>query len=246
VKLPNKIIKIIDRLLGESLRKHYQVPSMEWSLGNMRRLGFDPEFIVDIGAYEGEWTALAGGIFPNAKFLMLDAQENKKSVLEKISTATGGRIDCEICLMGPEDGVEKFFHVNEASPTASSALLDQAESPTVSCKMVSRTLDGILQSRNLPTPGLLKLDVQGYELEVLKGASQTLREVQAVLLEVSIIELYRDSPLFGSIDSFMNEGGFCLYDICSLLRRPLDHALCQADAIYVKQGSSLLQKKVWQ
>ena len=100
-----------------------------------------------------------------------------------------------------------------------------------------RTLDSILATDNFPQPDLIKLDVQGYELEVLKGSETALAGAEAVLMEVSIVELYQESPVLHHVTAFMAERGFRAYDICSLLRRPLDRALCQIDIIFVKETS---------
>jgi len=59
----------------------------------------------------------------------------------------------------------------------------------------------------------LKIDVQGYELEVLKGAENALKNSRGCELEVSFIEIYRDQPLFAEIDFFMRARGFFLADL---------------------------------
>lgn len=59
----------------------------------------------------------------------------------------------------------------------------------------------------------LKIDVQGYELEVLQGAEKALEKSCGCELEVSFIEIYRDQPLFAEIDSFMRARGFFLADL---------------------------------
>ena len=58
------------------------------------------------------------------------------------------------------------------------------------------------------TPDLLAMDTQGYELEVLKGATQTLRSVKVVYTEVSNTPLYEGSALVEDLDDFLYEFGF--------------------------------------
>jgi FkbM family methyltransferase len=58
------------------------------------------------------------------------------------------------------------------------------------------------------TPDLLAMDTQGYELEVLKGATQTLRSVKVVYTEVSNTPLYEGSALVEDLDSFLDPFGF--------------------------------------
>ena len=62
------------------------------------------------------------------------------------------------------------------------------------------------------TVDFMKLDVQGFELEVLKGARLKLRECIAVQLEVEFVEMYRNQPLFGDISKFLAHHGFEFFD----------------------------------
>jgi hypothetical protein len=47
------------------------------------------------------------------------------------------------------------------------------------------------------------------------------------------------------VTAFMQEHGFCAYDICGLVRRPLDEALCQMDLLFVKESSRLRARTEW-
>ena len=70
------------------------------------------------------------------------------------------------------------------------------------------TLDSVVQKENLPFPDHIKVDVQGGELEVFKGASDCLKHALAVRTEVSFFPQYQDQPLFADIDSFLRNQGF--------------------------------------
>lgn len=87
--------------------------------------------------------------------------------------------------------------------------------------------------------------MQGYELEVLKGATLTLANVSVVLMEVSLLGINKGAPLLSEVLQFMTERGFRAYDICSFIRRPLDNALWQSDFLFVKEGSSLLARETF-
>ena len=65
-----KFLRLIDKIFGSTLRNFYEVPSMERSFQNMRKLGFTPQFIIDIGAFNGKWTYMALAVFPEASILM--------------------------------------------------------------------------------------------------------------------------------------------------------------------------------
>ena len=68
--------KILTNKFKRSIKERLGVPSMHWSLQNIKKLGFDPKFAVDIGAYEGFWTRDFLEVFPNAQVLMIEAQKS--------------------------------------------------------------------------------------------------------------------------------------------------------------------------
>lgn len=74
------------------------------------------------------------------------------------------------------------------------------------------TLDSAIRTTDLSID-FLKVDVQGYELEVLNGASMALDQLIGCELEVSFIEIYKNQPLFAEVDQFMRSRGFFLADL---------------------------------
>lgn len=66
------------------------------------------------------------------------------------------------------------------------------------------------QSRHTPAQ-VLKLDTQGSELDVLKGAEHTLESVELIEVEVEFNEMYQGQPLFADVDSFLRRRGFELW-----------------------------------
>ena len=73
-----------------------------------------------------------------------------------------------------------------------------------------RRLDDVLHDVALDKPALLKLDVQGFELEVLKGSLETLKRIDYVYLEASFIELYKGQPLATEVITWLADHGFNL------------------------------------
>jgi hypothetical protein len=105
------------------------------------------------------------------------------------------------------------------------------------------TLDCIVARRKLAGPILLKADVQGYELEVLRGATETLREAEVVLLEVSLLPYNVGAPLFSDVVRLMDERQFRVYDFCHMLRWQSDHAAFQVDVLFARVDSALRSEK---
>ncbi|HTN20025.1 MAG TPA: FkbM family methyltransferase [Pelobium sp.] len=77
---------------------------------------------------------------------------------------------------------------------------------------------------------LIKLDVQGYELEVLRGAVENLKNTHFILTEVMNHDFYKNAPSYSEIDLFLRENNFVLFDILPSIRR--DDKLMEWDVIY--------------
>lgn len=216
------------------------VPSLHWSLQNLKQLGFIPSVIIDIGAYEGNWTQDVLEVFPNARVLMVEAQRQKEAILRQILKKYSNT-DCSIALLSSERGLEKFFYECETA----SHVVQNTSNNDKTCKIVSETLDDLLALKEFPFPDLLKLDAQGHEMEILKGADKSLRHAEICLLEITLIDIGDQIPLLAEMISFMDKRNFQAYDISQFMRRPFDKALYQVDMFFIKKDSSLIADKRW-
>jgi FkbM family methyltransferase len=217
---------------------HYYgfAPNMELGLTAMAERGFRPNTIVDVGAFEGEWSKLARRIWPSARTFMIEANVAKGSLLAEVAKQLDATVFCE--LLGAENGREVQFHLMESG---SSVLAERSAVPRVVETRALRRLDSLLQ--DIRPPALLKIDTQGYELAVLEGVSTKLAEFEAVLLEVAIIEINDGAPLLHEVVSFMKARGYIAYDILEIHRRPLDNALNQIDIVFIREQSTLISDK---
>ena len=213
-----------------------QYPSIEGSLGTLHRLGLRPRFCIDVGACDGDWTQMFKSIFPDARVLMIEAQENKRPILQAVASSCPGDIGVEIALLGPTEGqAVTFMEMN----TGSSVFPEASSCPRRAVEKTTRSLDALLASGKHPAADFLKLDVQGYELEVLKGAATTLRGVSAVLMEASFVPVNAGCPLISEVIAFMDSSGFRLFDFCSQIR--ITHGvLWQTDLLFVRTDSAVL------
>ena len=235
-------MSIVNKLLTgkakEYLKRKVGVPDMFVSLERLRGLGFNPGQKVDVGAFEGEWTATTSLIFPNAKILMVEAMPQKEPALQPLKS--NSNIDYEIAVLGAIDGKDVFFTELE---TASSVLEENAATHN-RIKRQTSSLNSILAKRNIAKVDLIKLDVQGYELEVLAGFDKYMDTTDAILTEASLLDIHKGVPLVRDMINYMGDRGFVLYDICSVsTRRPLDNALWQTDLLFVKENSVFRQDK---
>ncbi|MBP6688255.1 MAG: FkbM family methyltransferase, partial [Lacibacter sp.] len=210
------IKKLIPSGYKRNIKEQLGVPSLHWSLQNIKLLGFTPSFVVDIGAYEGYWTRDFLEVYPDTKILMLEAQSAKEEKL-KMVCSDFRNTQYHIALLSPEDGKEFSFIESETASHITEEGVEAAK------KLKGEALDQILQRKQLPFPDFLKLDVQGFELEVLKGGSNSLAHAQFCLLEVSLLDL-DGTPMMLEVMNYMDSKGFQAYDICQFMRRPLDKA----------------------
>lgn len=230
---PSKFKRQIKEKLG--------VPSLHWSLQNLKNKVFNPISVLDIGAYEGDWTIDFLEVFPKASILMLEAQTKKKAALTKI-VEENKNVKFQICLLSSIDDQAVLFYESE---TASHVINKIFENGLKTNFKHTKTVDTILREIDFPFPQFLKLDVQGYELEVLKGAVCALSNATFCLLEVSFLDLGVGTPLAKEVIDFMAEYNFQMYDITQVMRRPYDNALYQIDLMFIKKDAVFINQKRW-
>jgi FkbM family methyltransferase len=233
----NFLKRLIPFRTKRTIKENLGVPMLHWSLLNLKRLGYSPTFVVDAGAYEGYWTRDFLEVFPESSVLMLEAQSSKESKLQTVCQGFP-LVHYHIALLSATDGAEFGFIENE---TASHITADLTNATRV---IKGETVDEIIRRKGLPFPDFFKLDVQGFELEVLKGSKGCLLQAEFCLLEVTLLQI-GEEPLMINVINFMDEHGFQPYDICQFIRRPYDQALYQIDLLFVKKSSSFISERRW-
>lgn len=98
---------------------------------------------------------------------------------------------------------------------------------TIEVEMVR--LDSILPVKSID---IFKLDLQGYELEALKGAEHLLPHIKVITTEVEFVPLYLNQPLFSDIESFLRAHDFRLLNLYELWTHP-DGQLTAGDAVFL-------------
>ncbi len=204
------------------------------SLQNLAR-NFTPGGILDIGAHKALWAKRAAEIFPGTPIFMVEAQADLESELR----ASG--YPYALCLLGPENKDEVTFHVDPNYPTGGSVLREVTSFHKEQVSYPMRRLDNI--ETGLQGPLLLKLDVQGYELEVLAGASNTLITTEVILAEIALLEYNAGAPLMAEVIAFLSERGFVPFDFGDVMRRYDDRAMFQCDMLFVRHDSELRAKR---
>jgi FkbM family methyltransferase len=239
---------LIERLAVASHRRRRRLrlrgtPAAGLSLGHLGSLELlevlessPPRVIHDIGANVGTWTCLAKSLFPNAA---VDAFEPLDVHFARFRQWTSAWPDVRLhrLALGSHQGtatleVMDFSDASSLLPLGKEGRQSMGLSPVDKREVPVSTLDALVSSGAARAPDLIKLDVQGYELEVLKGAEESLKGARAVLSEVSFRSFYEGQALFGDILVHLQERGFRLHAFGSDLTP--GEPLAQADALFLR------------
>lgn len=224
------------------LARRFGAPEIKFALERLSALGFRPRQIFDVGAYQGEFALQCLQCWPDARIACFEPLEASVAQLRSLSSKHPS-LEVFPGLLGGASREEVAFHEAES---ASSVLDERVIQKFPLSYQRMTTVDELMDDHFKGSPpDLIKLDVQGYELEVLKGAERTLPKVKAILAELNLLDIHIDVPLVADFVRWLNERGWVAYDICGLHRRPLDQALWQADLIFVPVDSPFRADKRW-
>lgn len=210
-------------------------------VNKLKQLGFEPKVICDVGASNGRWTRKCLEIYPNGHYFLVEPLEENKLGLENLK----------------RDFPNTNYWLGCLGATVGTVLLNADGSGTSILKghwgnyygeqreTSMETLDNLIQQGICPTPDFLKLDVQGYELEVLKGAVSALNSVQAIIAEVSFIRFQEAMPVFHEVVKQIAKYGFVVSDILDLSLRPLDKLAGQANLLFLENSHLLISDNKW-
>lgn len=179
----------------------------------LRRYGFAARTIIDVGVLSG--TPWLYEVFPDARFILVDPLEESRASVTDLwggldfvfhQTALGARkgsIELEIEPSRPSRSTpgHRFAH---------GTLLERRKVDVVRLDTLT---DGIAG------PFGLKIDTEGHELEVIKGATRTLERCEFVIAEVSVKKRFEGGYRFSDFIAAMAERGFEVHSFLSGLTR---------------------------
>ena len=206
-------------------------------LSNLAEQGVLPRTIIDVGANVGQFAVASAKLFPEVRVHSFEPQPECVTKLREHIAKLNNIIIYPFALGERED--EVTFHINSHNHSSSILPLaaahrvsfpDAREVSEISVKVT--TLDKVFDQVELESPVLLKLDIQGYEAMALRGASQTLRRVDYVVLEASFKPMYEGEPTFVEMIKLMEQFGFSLLRPIGWLADPKTGEILQMDLIF--------------
>jgi FkbM family methyltransferase len=184
--------------------------------------------VIDVGASNGCWSEECLKQFPDAHYLLLDAQPVHEAALAAFCRSHPRSQFC-LAAAGNREG-EIFFH--GAEPFG--GIASDTPFPDHNLRVPLVTLDAEISRRGLPGPYLLKLDTHGYEVPIFEGATDILKQAELLIVECYNFKIAEPCLLFYELAAYLEERGFRPADIFDLLHRPDDEVFWQMDCVFLR------------
>ena len=213
--------------------------SLRTSLERMRDIGFQPQTIFDVGVATG--TTGLYKVFHGVAYMLVDPLEESEPFMREICERMK-RGTYVVAAAAAEPG-ELTIAVHPGLSGSGQFL--KGDFPKRKVKAV--TLDQLVDEHQLEGPFLLKIDVQGAELNVLEGLRRHVDKAEAIVVEVSLWadRKKRGTPTFAEMIAYMSGRGFVLYDITNIAYRQRDGAPAELDIIFCRHDSALREHSTY-
>jgi FkbM family methyltransferase len=197
--------------------------------------------ILDVGANNGQYAELMFSLGYKGEIISFEPVKSVFSALEKKSKK---RDNWEVLNCGLGDKNE-VLDINISENTFSSSVLNITSSHVKGApesryshkeKIEIKTLDSIYDELVLEGETvLLKMDVQGYEKNVLIGALESIKKIEGIQIEMSLEELYKGEMLLPEAIKLLNSYGFDLFSLENEFHDEETGKLLQVDGIFFKR-----------
>jgi FkbM family methyltransferase len=220
--------------------------AMDDALRLLYRGGYRPGVVIDCGANCAQWFGVASPIFPDSEFHVIEAQDHCWPALDRAAAARGRTHVHRTAVTAPGVRAVRMHRAGDPGNLGAFVIAESEPFP-VDLLAAATTLDELLAGRVEPGDrALLKLDIEGHELEALRGAATLLDRVEVVVSEVRFFDVYASGrPVFGDVMAHLDARGFALFDFASLTGRRRDQRLFLGDAMFIRRGSPLGEDVRW-
>lgn len=195
---------------------------------------FYPTSILDIGAHSGDFYRECTQTFPDAYYFLIEANVECTTNLDQLN------VPYFIGLLSDTTGFVDFYRTktsngcNSAS-TGNSIYREKTNYYNDENVWITKEPTFLLDEVVDRPFDLIKLDVQGAELNVLRGGLNTVQHAKGIIMEVSVIEYNQHAPLESEVMAFMNDLGFVPKQIVGTHTHPETHEHIQTDVFFVRK-----------
>lgn len=235
----NLMVKQLLRKVGLEV-KLYNFLNAEEPLLKKLIKDFDIQTVIDVGANEGQYAEslldnnYKGRIYsfePISKpWEILSKKAARFSQWKPVHSAIGSKEETLSINVSENIVSSSIYKVAQKSLDAEPATRIVREE-----KVRVTTIDNFFAGEHsLQGEVMLKLDVQGYELEALRGALNSLKKIKVVQVELSFVPIYEGAPLCVDIISFLQNQGFELFTLIPGFKDRSTGRLLQADGVFIR------------
>jgi len=183
-------------------------------------LEFNPDNMViyDIGSSVLHWTLNAQYIWKNSKIYLFDGMTEMKLFYDEYNNKNNTTYDYNIGVLCDEDYKRICFYQNDEFSGGNSYYkeIGHINSHKIFTEKnikqkIGMKLETIVKMKNIPAPNLIKIDVQGAELDILKGSMKIINNAKFLIVELQHIEYNKGAPLCNETCNFLIENGWEVY-----------------------------------
>ena len=195
------------------LYRDYGIPEDHKNYLNKLSTEFVPKVIYDIGSSTLHWTREGQKTWPNSKIILFDAIDTVEFLYNRFNYEYYIGVISDI-----DNRIVKFYN-NDKWPGGNSyykeiggGTPDYFFPEDGYTEMKTKTLYSIVQERNFPLPDLVKIDVQGAELDILRGGIEIINHAKYLIIELQHQQYNRGAPLADVTIKFLEENGWKIKD----------------------------------
>lgn len=203
--------------------------TMRGAIGALSNQDIPIHTIVDIGASDGHWAEMAMDFFPNANYLLIEAQKVHQ---DKLAAFVIKHTNAQYCLAAAGDKTGRIFF-DAGNPFGGQASYQPYPQNNIEVEVT--TVDTQITQLGLNGPFLLKLDTHGFEVPIFKGATEALAHTEVIIVESYVQHLTEKSLTFAQMCSYLDAYGFRCIDAVDLEWRPFDNTLWQMDLVFIRK-----------
>ncbi|WP_225907684.1 FkbM family methyltransferase [Leptolyngbya sp. BL0902] len=195
--------------------------------------------MIDIGASNGCWSERLGKYYPDASYLLVEANPYHQKALEQFK-AQNSKVDYILAAAGDTEG-EIYFDGTDPF----GGLASHEASAQTNLKVPVTTVDALCKTYQLQPPYLIKLDTHGFEVPIFEGAKETLKQASLLVVETYNFDIAPGSLRFPQLCQYLEDRGFRCIDMSEPLYRDFDQAFWQFDLFFVPQSYPGFNNNRW-